>query len=187
MQSESEPQLVNERNRNLISELRQSLSFQPDHGHANRTEHQKHLVAAAVPLANLFEQFLAPFRFTRFHDSQAYVSLLLLLKTVLEQKPDATATVYLMSQGATRERSVGENDEIPTLFQGQAPVNPPSERGKIYPGDDAIKEISAITVQVHILTVKRPNESIENVPTLAIWMPSAFARDLVIQPQGASH
>ena len=90
-----------------------------------------------------------------------------------------------MSQGAARERSVGPTDEIPTLFQGQAPVNPPSERGKVYPGDEAIKQNDVITIQLHILTIKRPTESVDNVPTLAVWMPSALARDVVIQPQGA--
>jgi hypothetical protein len=172
-------------NRALVTALRQKLPFIPDQGNVNRTEHQKHLVAVNVPLGELFEQFLAPFRFTRFQDSQSYVSLLLLLKTVLEQKPDVAATVYIMSQGAARERSVGQDDEIPTLFQGQAPVNPPSLRGTIYPGDDAIKDSSVITIQIHILTVKRPNESLTDVPTLALWMPSAFARDIVVQPQGA--
>src|SRR5665213_2003412 len=173
-------------NRTLVTALRQKLRFLPDQGNVNRTEHQKHLVAANVPLGELFEQFLALVRFTKFQDSQNYVSLLLLLKTVLEQKPDVAATVYLMSQGAARERSVGQNDEIPTLFQGQAPVNPPKLRGTVYPGDDAIKDSAVITIQIHILTVTRPNESLTDVPTLAIWMPSAFARDIVVQPQGAT-
>src|SRR5665213_1152474 len=79
-------------NRTLVTALRQKLRFLPDQGNVNRTEHQKHLVAANVPLGELFEQFLALVRFTKFQDSQNYVSLLLLLKTVLEQKPDVAAT-----------------------------------------------------------------------------------------------
>jgi hypothetical protein len=174
-------------NRTLVNELRQRLhsAFRPDQGNAKRTEHQKHLVAPEMPLAPLFEEFLAPFRFTRFQDSQNYVSLLLLLKTVLEQRPDVTVTIFLMSLGMPRERSVDQDDEIPTLFQGEAPVNPPSERGKVYPGDAEIKTELVISVQIHLLTVKRPGETIADVPTLAVWMPSAFARDLVTQPQGA--
>jgi hypothetical protein len=174
-------------NRALVTALRVRLAseFQPDHGHPDRTEHQKHLVAANTSLSLLFEQFLAPFRFTRFQDSQNYVSLLLLLRAVLEQQPDVTATVYLMSQGMPRERSVDADDEIPTLFQGQAPVNPPSQRGRVYPGDSAIKDSNVITVQIHLVTVIRANETIPDVPTLAVWMPSALARDIVIQPQGA--
>jgi hypothetical protein len=172
-------------NRALIAEARGWLTLIPDSGSAVRTDFQRHLFAERVPLRDLYERLLAPFKLSRFDDSQDYVSLQLILKIVLEGQRDALATVYLMSGGKSRERTVDADSEIPFLFQGAAPVQPPSKRGSVYPGDSALHDASNITVQIHNITVLRAGAPpIQDVPAIALWLPPALGRHVVVQPQG---
>ncbi len=172
-------------NRRVYDGLSRWLHFVPDQGHSERTEHQRHQVSQGATLSQVYEKLLAAFRFTRFSDSQSYVSLLVVLHEILEANPSAPAVVYLMSGGRERTRSVDAGNEIPTLHQGAAPVTPRSKRGTIYPGDSSIKRDDAVTIQVHNVAVGLTDgTTTQNVPTLALWIPAAFAQDVLVQPQG---
>ena len=86
-----------------------------------------------------------------------------------------------------RERTLNEDSAIPNLFQGAAPVNPPERRGEVYPGDRDIRSDTGITIQIHTLNLlDRVSKEIrfEEVPNIAVWLPTDIAGDVLIQNQG---
>lgn len=173
-------------NRRVVNALRGAVQFADTDGHPARTSAQRHLVAQGLSLRQVYQDLLAPLRFPSFIDSQDLVSHLVILREIIERQPDLRASVYLMSRGELRERSADDRDRVLALFQGANPVNPPSQRGSVYPGDEAMRADDEVTVQLHFLTVLRATapQRIENVPTLAVWVPPRFAQPLVTQPQG---
>lgn len=174
-------------NRGLASQLAQSLAscFCPDAGHPKRTAPQRHSVASNVSLKRVYEEFLTGIRVTRPGDSTRFTGLLLQIGRYLERYPDATCTVYRMSDGMSRMRSVNDADEIPTLFQGanyDRSAIPPKET---YPGDERIHSTEELTIQIHTLRVERDGALIaDEVPAIAVWVPKRMAASWVSQPQG---
>ncbi len=169
-----------ESNRKTVEEFLSGLSFQPDEGHPMRTEMQKHLVASNVSLDFVYRELLTKFLVTRSGDSHRYDGLLLQLKRYLEQYPtnQCKCTIYLMSGGKPRRRSVDDNDEIPTLFQGPHP----DKTGEYYPGDRQIRDHQGVTVQIHNLTVHKGQAVIaDNVPTIAVALPKEMSADWIVQ------
>jgi hypothetical protein len=111
--------------------------------------------------------------------------MLLQIKDYLERHPAATCTVYHMTAGRARERSVNDENEIPTLFQG-ANYADPAHRDPIYPGDSHIRAPQGLTIQLHNLTVRakgRGQVITDNTPAVAVWVPSAMAREWLVQDQ----
>jgi hypothetical protein len=182
-----------ENNREVIGRFIHELDFVDDEGHPARSDTQRHRVSYDVPLHTVLQDLLVDLRLTGGTDSQLYTGVLLQLKKALEDNPDEVCAVYQMSPAATRERGVHrENGEITNLFQGAAPVNPKSERGKIYPGDRQIRQEQNVTIQIHRLTLKSPPNDpkaevvAEDVPVVAIWIPERLSRQWISQQQDAA-
>ena len=174
---------VIETNRKIVQEFCQKLSFQEDEGNPKRTKAQIHHVDTEVLLKNVYEELLVPFRVKCFTDSDTFTRLCLQIKEYLESRPDASCTIYHMSKGELRTRSLNDKDEILRLFQGRNP-----RKGKvIYPGDRYIKTSDRVTIQIHNLRVIREEEEICcDVPVLAVWLPKNVSTDLLVQPQGGT-
>jgi hypothetical protein len=103
----------------------------------------------------------------------------------LQEHPDAKCTVYRMSRGGERMRSVDDNEEIPTLFQGSNYADA-ARRDEIYPGDERIRAADGLTIQIHTLEVRQKNRGdviARNVPTVAVWVPVVMAQDWLVQEQ----
>jgi len=169
-----------EANRKTVEEFIARLPFQSDEGHPMRTEMQKHSVASNVNLDFAYRELLTKFLVTGPDDSHQFVGLLLQLERHLDQYPteQCNCAIYLMSKGKLRERSVNDNDEIPTLFQGANPV----KTGEYYPGDRQIRDRQAVTIQIHKLTVlKDKNVIADNVPTIAVSLPKEMSADWIVQ------
>jgi hypothetical protein len=175
----SEP--IVQQNRGVIQGFVNSLSFIPDAGNAARTEYQKHNIAADVPLQAILEELLLNLRIPSTVDSQRFTGLMLQLSKALESHPQETCDVVDMSSGLRRERGVDENGQVTNLFQGAAPVNPPSRRGEVYPGDRNIHADGKVTIQIHHLNLMRDDGSgnkvvvMNDVPVVAIWVPARLA------------
>jgi hypothetical protein len=140
-----------------------------------------------VPLASVYEQLLMPLRFRRLDDAQDFLGVLVILSRHIDQNPDATCTIYQMSGGQPRRRTLNANGEIPYLYQGAAPVNPRSRRGSVYPGDSAIHSPDGVTIQLHTLDLLDSRSgpvAYQDIPNIAIWMPQSMAGDIIIQDQG---
>lgn len=171
-------------NRQTVAGFLETTQFIDDEGHQDRTDTQRHEVATGLSLRDVLERLLIPMRITSSRDSQQITGLLLQLSRALENDPDEPCAVYRMSPRTGRERGVDGSGEVTNLFQGQAPVNPPARRGEVYPGDRAVREEGHVTVQIHTLDLTRDGSVVrENVPVLAVWVPSRFAVGWINQDQ----
>ena len=171
-------------NRQTVADFLAATPFVADEGHPNRTDTQRHEVAISLSLRDIMERLLIPMRITSSRDSQRITGLLLQLSRALERDPDELCTVYRMSPVTGRERGVDASGEVTNLFQGQAPVMPRERRGEVYPGDLAIREEGQVSVQIHMLSLTREGCVVnENVPVLAVWVPSRLAVGWIEQDQ----
>ena len=108
---------------------------------------------------------------------------------MLRESPNAVCTVYEMSQGRQRDRALNAQAQIPNLFQGAYPVNPPERRGEVYPGDRELHPDDQVTIQIHRLNLlnRETRETLyEDIVNVAVWVPSALAGDVLIQDQGGT-
>lgn len=122
-------------------------------------------------LSMIHDELLNLLRFTSPVDVGDYTALLYALGRHLEENPDESCTLYLMSDfDNPRERSLSTNNHINQLFQG------PSSN---YPGDRAIIG-TGITFQIHILNLIRENQILYNgVPAIACYIPEEIGRDFI--------
>lgn len=169
-----------EHNRQLVNSFISRLKLAADEGHEKRTPIQQHRVAADIPLGEVYKELLAPLQVTRQPEFHRYLGLQLQVSAFLEKYPDALCTVYEMSCGRQRDRTLSKGDEIPELFQGanyQAKV-------KTYPGDREIRSLGQLTVQIHRLRLlKHDSQDVkaEHVPALAVWVPEVMSQAWLIQ------
>ena len=165
-------------NRNVVQRFIRNLSFQEDDGSPQRTKGQIHHVINA-PLKYVCEELLLRLRVTHPVDSNKFTRILMQISYYLQSHPNALCTVYHMSKGDPRERSLNSNSEIPQpkLFQGRNPTT-----GKvIYPGDRLIRG-EGVTVQIHNLAIVLENEKVF-VPAIAVWLPKDVSPDVLVQNQ----
>ena len=169
------PEPAIQANRVAISEFLHGKFFDDDDGHLDRTDIQRHVVCRKIPLHDVIE-FLVRVRITGTVDSQRNTGMLLQFSRALDNNPNELCTVYKMSPGARRRRSINENGEVSNLFQGEAPVHPREHRGEVYPGDRAIRDQNNVTIQIHTLDLMQENTVIiEVVPVIASWVPARLA------------
>lgn len=176
-----------ENNLRVINDFTQTLDFVPDEGNPSRTRFQTHQVVHNVPLEKIYNSLIINLRFARLSDAQNMLGIIVILRGYLEREPGAELTIYNMSCGTPRNRGLNNRQEISNLFQGAAPVNPPEERGNIYPGDRAIRNENGVTIQLHTLDIQEfseRNPDFPIVPNIAIWIPREIVGDVIIQNQG---
>ncbi len=172
-------------NRRIVEEFLQGVSLTPDAGHPDRTPIQRHLTAQNIRLDAVYESLLTNLRFASLNDAQDFLGVLVIINKYLADNPEATCSIYQMSQGLERERTLNSEGEILNLFQGAYPVNPPERRGAIYPGDMQIRSENGVTIQIHRLSIRdAEGQVIQNVPNIAVYIPRDMARDIIIQDQG---
>jgi hypothetical protein len=172
-------------NRRAVGVFLEALegTFQRDAGDSRRTDPQIHLTAA-VPLQSTYEELLTQVRLADPRDSAQWAGLLLQVGRYLEQHPDAVCTVYRMSQGQPRERSIDGAGEIPNLFQGANYDESVTPRQMVYPGDREIHSNGQLTVQIHTLDVKDGATTVaRDVPAITVWVPRAMAAAWLSQVQ----
>jgi len=154
-------------------------------GDPRRTLDQIHLISEDVPLSRAYEDLLIDLRLTDEVDSQYFTGMLLQLEAYLERHPDSTCTVYRMSRGKSRLRSVNDEQVIPTLFQG-ANYADPGRKDMVYPGDERERAPQGVTIQIHTLEVRQPNRGAliaDNVPAVAVWIPQSMANEWLVQEE----
>ncbi len=123
-------------------------------------------------LAIVYDELLNLLRFTSPTDVRDYTGLLYVLSRHLEENPDETCTVFLMSEFENpRERALNTaNNTINQLFQG------PSSN---YPGDRAIRGVG-ITFQIHILNLlQNSNIAYSEVPAIGTYIPVELGGELI--------
>lgn len=170
-------------------QLRQLLdryegAFAPDPGDERRTDDQRHLFAAGLPLADIYREFLVKLRFTHPEDSAKFTGLLLQVDRYLGVQPDETCVLYQMRSGRARERGLSEKNEIKNLFQGRYPNDAPSPADWIYPGDERIRVTDHLSVQLHRLDLDRDGTVVaRDVLAAAVWVPRQMSASWISQHQ----
>ncbi len=183
----SAPRVIDD-NRRAVLNFLNNLAFNPDVGNPNREPAQIHDICRDVPLVQVVDRLLVPYRLTASSDTQEITGVLLQLSHALEEDPNEQCVVYRMSPNFSRRRSVDKNGRIRNLFQGAAPVNPPELRGSIYPGDLAMREPEHLTVQVHFVELSQSGEIVAgNVPIVALWIPRRMELAWLTQEQVYAH
>lgn len=170
-------------NRKTVADFVEKLTWENDEGDSRRTPDQVHLVAADISFQQAYEDLLIQLRLTEESDSQLFTGLLLQIESFLEKHPGTTCSVYQMSKGKERVRSVNDDEEIPTLFQG-ANYADAAHKDMVYPGDDNVRAHSGVTIQIHTLHVRQKDRGpviANNVPTIAVWVPAEMANDWLVQ------
>lgn len=149
-----------------------SSHFEDDEGHSKRTDEQKHLVAK-ISLKDVYEDLISKLKYTRQSDSSSFTSLKAVIALYTDEFPPEESFVYLIKKGRSRKRSLNKKDEILNLFQGKNPKN-----GEvIYPGDDKIREINHVSIQIHKLDLK--DTDYNEVISLAVWIPERLSKSLI--------
>jgi hypothetical protein len=172
-------------NRETVREFVELQTWTNAPGDSRRTPDQIHLAAKNLSLRKAYESLLIPLRLTEERDSQVFTGLLLQIEAYLENHPDTTCTVYQMSKGKQRVRSVNDEEEIPTLFQG-ANYADAAHKDMVYPGDEHERADLGVTIQIHMLEVRQKSQGpviANNVPTIAVWVPVDMAKDWLVQKQ----
>lgn len=170
-------------NQTTVRDFVQRFDWHPDAGDPRRTPEQIHLVVEDVRLKQAYEDLLMPLRLTDERDSQLFTGLLLQIEDYLQRHSDTVCTIYQMSGGNRRVRSVNQDEEIPTLFQGANYANG-AKRDVVYPGDERVRAATGISIQIHTLEVHsqgRGSVVASNVPAIAVWVPAAMAREWLVQ------
>jgi hypothetical protein len=172
-----------------IAELQGYVAFAPDGGNDLRTPAQRHLVANDISLQLIFERFLTAFQMAHPGDSQRFTGLLLQLSASLEQDPNQTCSIYLMSSGRPRYRSLTVDGEVAKLFEGAHPDAPQHLVGSIYPGDQGTRASVGATIQIHTLDIGSskggPRQLLASqVPAMAVWLPRSMSQPWLVQDQG---
>ncbi|GCE05750.1 Z1 domain-containing protein [Dictyobacter aurantiacus] len=147
---------------------------------AGITEMQNHLVASGIDLTSVYEELLTKFQITEHDESYNYDALLQQIDDYL-QRPERKVnkcTVYLMSGGRQRRRSIDEEGKIPFVFQG--PTR--GKTGERYQGDSKFYSQDEVTIQIHIINISKDDKVItENVPTIAVRLPEEMSESWIIQ------
>ena len=171
-------------NRVTIEAFLANRELVADSGSGARTDAQRHDVIKSTLLREVFEELLVPLKVTGDRDAQDNLGMLLQLRRALDENDSETCRVYRISPGTKRTRSVMGNGEIRNLFQGAFPVDPPEERGTVYPGDRWIRDEDRVTVQIHLVDLTQDEEVVaERVPVVAVWIPKRLGGSWIIQPQ----
>jgi hypothetical protein len=158
-----------------VSELGDKLKVIPrDTGW---TVDQRHAVARALPLEDVYAKLLVPISFEDDDDIFDHMLMLLQIRAALDDDPALTCDLYLMSNGTTRKRAVNSNGAIENIFQGANP-------GTGYPGDREM-HAESFAVQVHHLDLhqKDSRQVAKDIRVVAVWVPEEFRRDGVYQPR----
>ncbi len=174
-------------NRTVIDELESKLSFEPDEGHPDRSETQRHRVAEGVPLRDVLP-LLVQFEHSDPGDRYSYTGLLVQLSAALEHDRDLSCSVYLMGpEKSRRQRGINTSGEVTNLFQGAYPEDK-AKRGSVYKGDAYVRSSEHVSVQLHRLDLTSGRGTAvvkggEDVPAIAVWVPRSLARGYVVQEE----
>ncbi|MDQ1088618.1 Z1 domain-containing protein [Siphonobacter sp. SORGH_AS_1065] len=172
--------LISHNYQTLIRFLRErEQDFVIDDGDSRRTQDQKNLIMR-IPVKEVLELLLNHLKFTNASDSAKYTIIRSLLTNQSEIQDNLNCNLYLMSTTSINDwnpsiRSFDVKRGIRELFQGR-------NEATGYPGAREIAKPDDINIQIHLLNLRSRSINYDNVPTLAIQLPSSMQVDLVQQP-----
>ena len=174
-------------NRLTVERFLQHREFEDYPAHHDNSAATRHRRITDLPLDEVLENLLIPYRMIHPNDSQNYTGLLLQLSRALDQHPDEVCTLILMGPhdgGELRSRKVNDHGRlVANLFQGANPSRGP-KKGERYPGDSAIGSGDSVAIQVHRLDLihqKEKHKVREDIAVPAVWVPRRMGRNWLVQ------
>lgn len=148
---------------------------------------QQHAACDQVALERIVAELLLRYRIEDPADTQNALGMLLQIS--LNLTAGETAAVYRMRPGLVARRGLDANGRITSIGAlHQGPTRLPGG-GYSYPGDRDFKSQTRVSIQLHTidLTEKDANGNDvvvrQNVPVMAVWIPSRMSVDWVVQDQ----
>lgn len=168
-------------NRSKIDNFSAQLAYVADTTFVSKHAAQQHMVCDQVPLRQVLDDLLLPYRVETAEDTDNLLGLMLQLDKALANSAGETARVQAMRPNAQTLRSVsatGRLDSIRRLLQGR------TDATGGYPGDFQFIDRDRVSVQIHIIDTREgPTGPVtrSRVPVLAVWVPSRFNKDWLAQ------
>ncbi len=122
------------------------------------------------PLLEVYNELLIQFRFNSDSDVGDYTALLYILEKHLEEVPEESCTIYLMSSfESKRFRSLNERNQIAQYFQG------PNDRTA------GLRDVkgNGITFQLYVLDLEGNAGRFDSVVGLTTFIPQDISVDLI--------
>ena len=155
----------------------------PDISYLSSEVAQKHLVATDVALQTLVDA-LVSYQFQDPRDTASFTGLLVTFGEALRRNPQISASVYQMRPQASGLRRISQDDgSIENFQQGRTAL---AGGGTAYPGDSTFQAADKVSVQLHrydLISVDKGPIVAKAAPLLAINVPSALAKDWLVQVQ----
>lgn len=166
-----------EHSRGAVQEFISSLDFQEVQLSPGVSEIQRHHFAEGVSLRNAIE-LITDIPSVDESISMSVTGLLIQLEQALDEQGEQTCDVFLIRPHARTVRGLrADRLTIKALFQGRNP----GANGK-YEGDAVFGAGDRISVQIHLIDLEFDNELVaEQVPVLAVWVPSRIAEGWYVQ------
>ena len=162
----------------LLDAVTSHVELRANAGDSRRTDAQKHLVGS-LRLRDLVEKLLSRYTLEDDYDATRFSGLDCQLGLYLDRvgAQEELADVLVMRGGTESRRQLNDKDAIDELFQGASVTDP-----SIYGGDRHIHE-DRLTIQIHRLEVHDAAGATQRkgLPTLAVWVPSRMAADILVQ------
>lgn len=132
--------------------------------------HEERFPLIRMPLIDVFTDLLVQLKFNSSKDAGDYTALLYLLEKHLEENPEETCTVFLMSTFENKRfRSLGDDNQIEQYFQGR------NDR------QEGLRDIrgNGITFQIYVFDLEKEGASYDSVVGLASYIPIDISEDLI--------
>ena len=166
-------------NRQLFDACRSQYQFAPLPDQLFGPASAIHEGAIGIPLREVYEQFLVPSKVPDVDDSQAYYGVMLQIQEYMETHPNEVCDIYAMRPAEVTRRAISsDTEQIDYIFQG---ANKPKTDPMHYPGDLRIHGDGRLTIQLRRLTLTGGGRELNDVPVLAIWVPSKMGATWVVQ------
>lgn len=177
-------------NRAVIARFLDNRPIEDFPVHRDNSASTTHLLVDDIPLVDVVEHLLIPYRLTHAEDSQKFTGLLLQLSRALDNHPEEVCSIILMGPNdgsARRTRRVNTHGRlVANLFQGANPSRGPN-KGERYPGDAAIGAEENVSIQIHrldLLSQKDDSTISQNVAVPAVWVPRRLGMSWLVQDEG---
>ena len=122
------------------------------------------------PLIEVYNELLIQFRFNSNADVGDYTALLYILEKHLDEVPEQTCTVFLMSSFENKRfRSLNDKNQIAQYFQGR------NDR------TEGLRDIkgTGITFQLYVFDLEGAAGTFDSVVGLATFIPEEISVDLI--------
>lgn len=123
------------------------------------------------PLIEVYNELLIQFRFNSSADVGDYTALLYILEKHLDEVPEQTCTVFLMSSFENKRfRSLNDKNQIAQYFQGR------NDR------TEGLRDIkgAGITFQLYVFELEGDAGTFDSVVGLATFIPEEISVDLIV-------